>query len=189
VSSCPAPPQWSRPFPDRVVGALRLDATVFEEVERDEDAVGQAAGVVALASLAQALGGVEATSTAQLLAAIAGMIAAGYVGWITSTALIWLIGVKLMGGASTFPRLLRALGFAAAPKILFLLGVLPLGMLRSAIGFAVVVLTTVAFVVAVRQALDATTGRAIAVCVLGVAASFVLAAAFGALIGIGLGAG
>jgi hypothetical protein len=187
VQSCPVPPQWSRPFPDRLVGALRLDATVFEEVERDEEALGQAAGVIALASLAQALGGVDATSTTQLFAGILGMLLAGYFGWVTSTAIIWLIGVKMLGGASTFPRLLRALGFAAAPKILFLLGVLPLGVVRNVIGFGVVVLTTIAFVIAVRQALDATTGRAVLVCVLGVVASFVLAAAFGALVGIGVG--
>ncbi len=179
----PAPEPARRSFSERLVGALRLDAATFEEVERDEEALGQAAGVTALAAIAQALGAGDAPSVAALLTGIVGMVILGYMGWITSTAIIWLIGVKLMGAESTFPRLLRALGFAAAPKILFLVGVVPLGPLRNALGFAVLVLTLVALVIAVRQALDTTTGRAVLVCILGFLTSFVLAAGLGALVG------
>ena len=57
MQACPVQPQWRRPFPDRLVAVLRLDTTVFEEVEHDHEATTQAAAVIALASLAQGLSG------------------------------------------------------------------------------------------------------------------------------------
>ena len=44
-----------RRFAARFMGAVRLDATVFEEVEHDAGAPGQAAAVVAIAGLARAI--------------------------------------------------------------------------------------------------------------------------------------
>lgn len=189
MQSCPVPPQLNRPFPDRVMAALRLDGSVFEEVERDQDAIGQAAAVIALAGVAQGIGGLEATSTVSLLAGIVATTIASFLGWVVSTAVIWLIGVKIMSGNSDFPELLRTLGFASAPKVLLLLGVLPLGPARPLLGILVVILTTVAFVMAVRHALDVSTGRAVVVCLLGIAASVFLAALFGAFLGAGLSVG
>ena len=55
MQSCPLPPQLRRPFPDRLVAAIRLDPTVYEEVEHDEEAMGQAFWIVVLAALAQGL--------------------------------------------------------------------------------------------------------------------------------------
>ena len=115
------------------------------------------------------------------------MVLLGFLGWLMSTALIWLIGVKIMGGASDYVELLRTMGFASAPKVLLLLGVLPLGPLAYLLGAGVTVLTTIAAILAVRQALEVTTGRAIVVCVVALVASFAVAAAIGTLIGIGVG--
>jgi hypothetical protein len=100
---------------------------------------------------------------------------------------IWAIGVKLMGCSSDFGELMRTMGFATAPKILFLIGVLPLGSFAYLLGFGVLALTTVASILAVRHALDVTTGRAILVCVLGMVASFLLAVTVATLIGVALG--
>jgi len=185
MTSCPQPPQWKRPFADRLVAALRLDRTVFDEVEHDADAIGQAAAVVALGALAQGIGGVDAASTTELIAGIVAMVVVGFLGWLVSSGVIWLIGVQVMGGRSDYPELLRTLGFASAPRVLWLLGVLPLGPLHAALGFLVLILTTVAFVLAVRQALEVTTGRALLVCVLGMIAGFLLAVGVGTLIGLG----
>jgi len=81
-------------------------------------------------------------------------------------------------------ELLRTTGFAAAPGILRVFGILP------GVTIPVFVITAVwmlaAMVVAVRQALDyRSTGRAIAVCVLG----WALAIAFAVALGIFLGPG
>ena len=43
-------------FGDRVVGALKLDANTFEDIERDPAAMGQAVAIIALSALASNLG-------------------------------------------------------------------------------------------------------------------------------------
>lgn len=184
MQPAPAPPQWKRPFPDRLLAALRLDKTVFEEVEHDPGAVGQAAGVVFLGSLAQGLGGIQAQSIPALLGALVGLVIVGFLGWLVSTGVIWLIGVKLMGCTSDYAELLRTMGFASAPKILFLIGVLPIGRLGYGLGVLVMLLTLSAAVLAIRHALDVSTGRAVLVCVLAVITSVLLAAVFATLAGL-----
>lgn len=187
MQACPVQPQWRRPFPDRLIAAIRLDATVFDEVEHDPDAIGQAFWVIVLASLAQGLGGLQAPSIPALLGGLVGITLAGLLGWVVGTGVIWLIGVRMMGGTSDYAELLRTVGFASAPKVLFLIGVLPLGPASYLLGLLVLILTTVASVLAVRQALDVTTGRAIVVCVVAMVASFVIAAVLGTFIGMSMG--
>ena len=187
MQACPVQPQWKRPFPDRLIAAIRLDATVFDEVEHDRDAIGQAFWVVVLASIAQGLGAIQAPSIPALIGGLFGISLAGILGWVVGTGVIWLIGVRMMGGTSDYAELLRTVGFASAPKVLFLIGVLPLGAASYLLGLLVLILTTVASVLAVRQALDVTTGRAIVVCVVAMVASFVIAAVLGTFIGMSMG--
>ena len=151
-----------RSFADRLFGALKLDATVYEEVEHDPTALSQAALVVALGAFAQGAG---MASDGGQGAVVAGIVGA-FLGWFLGTAIVWIIGVKIMKHTSDYPELLRTLGFASAPSLLFALGVLPLGSLRGVVAVAVWLLTTIAYVIATRQALDVTTGRAVFICVL-----------------------
>ena len=148
-----------RSFGERLLGALRLDATVYEEVEHTPDALGQAAGVVALAALARGLG-----VSGEL--GLGGELLGAFLGWLIGTAVIWVVGVKILQHTSDFPELLRTLGFASAPQLLYVLGVLPLGPLTPLLLLGVMVLGIFAWVIAVRQALDVTTGRAIGICLL-----------------------
>ena len=53
-------------FGERVVGAMRLDANTFEEIERDPTAMGQAAGVIALSAVSIGLAYPEPVSSAAL---------------------------------------------------------------------------------------------------------------------------
>jgi hypothetical protein len=149
-------------FLDRLVRVCRLDAHVFEEVEHDPSAMGQAAAVIALAALAQAVASLPVLGVMGVLAGVIG----AFLGWFAGTAVIWLIGVRIMGHTSDYPELLRTLGFASVPQILLILGVLPLGPLHGVLRIVVALLLLVAYVVAVRQALDVTTLRAVVVCVL-----------------------
>jgi hypothetical protein len=173
----------SRSFLERLVAALKLDPTVFEEVEHDESALPQAAAVVALAALARALMGAGVEGAGGM---VSGLVA-GFVGWLVATALVWFVGVRMFKHTSDFGELLRTLGFASAPQIALVLAVLPLGPLRALLMLAVFAFAIAAFVIAVRQALDVTTGRALIVCVLAlilnVAVGFVLALVL-ALVGL-----
>jgi hypothetical protein len=49
----------STSFVDRIVGALRLDPNVYEEIEHDTDATGQAAIIVAVSAILSGIGSVQ----------------------------------------------------------------------------------------------------------------------------------
>jgi hypothetical protein len=176
----PPRPASGRSFGERLLGALKLDAAVYDEVEHDPAAMGQAAGVIALGALAEGLGALSVGGAGGLL----GGIVSAFLGWLLSAAIIWLIGVKVMDHTSDYPELLRTLGFASAPKLLLAIGILPIGPLRPLLFFAVGIVTLVAFVIAVRQALDVSTGRAVWVCVLAVGVSLVLAFLLGGILAL-----
>jgi hypothetical protein len=156
-----------RSFARRLLGALRLEASTYEEVEHDADALWQAAVVVALGGVAE---GVLLVQSGGWGAPVVSLIG-GFLGWFAASGVVWLVGVRLMGCSSDFAELLRALGFATAPRILLVAGLLPLGPALPILRLAVAALTVGAFVIASRQALDVSTGRAVVVCVLAVAVS------------------
>ena len=138
-------------FTERVVGALRLDAATYEEVERDVTATSQAAAIVALASVAGGIGG-------YWLVGVTGMIRGAVVallGWVFGAAALWFVGTKILPGKKTeadIGQLLRTVGFAGAPGLLRIAGVVPgLGRLSALVAG---VWTVAATVVAVRVALD-----------------------------------
>lgn len=163
-------------FGERMLGAAKLDAHVYEEVEADRTAMGQAMGVVVLASLALGIGSIrEMGVTGLVAAAIASLI-----GWFLWAGLTYLIGTKLLAEPQTssdMGELLRTIGFSASPGVLRVFGIVPV--VGWLISFVASVWMLVAMVVAVRQALDyRSTGRAVAVCFLG---WLVYLAAFAAL--------
>jgi hypothetical protein len=175
-----------RGFGERLLGALKLDASVYEEVEHDTSAFGQAATVVALASIAQGLGAYSQGGVGLTLLTLV----VGFAGWFIGAGLVWLIGVKMMGCTSDYPELLRTLGFASAPSLLAVIGLLPLGEFALVLSLVVGVLLIVAWVIAARQALDVPTARAVVVCIIAyLIPRLILAALAMILLGIGLAIG
>ncbi len=170
----PTPAAGDRSFVERLTGALMLDASVYEEVEHDTSAMGQAAGVVALGAVASGIGAMAGAG----VSGVFGGVLMAFVGWALGAAVVWLVGVQMMGHTSDFPELLRTLGFASAPRILAVLGIIPI--LGIVANLAVLALSLVAWVIAVRQALDVETGRAVLVCVL----AFMAQIAIGAILAV-----
>lgn len=165
--STPLPPGSAatpgrRSFVERLLGALRLDAATFDEIEHDPGALGQAAGVVVLAGIAAAIGAHGEGGGGGAIGAVLGSV----LGWVISVAFVWLVGVFFMEHTSDYPELLRTLGFASAPQLLLALRGLP--WLGAVIGLAAFLWGLAAWVVAVRQALDVSTGRAVWICALAV---------------------
>ena len=148
-------------FTDRMIGAAKLDVRVYEEVEGDTSATGQAMGVVLLASLANAVGlGVGGLD----LFVVLGI--ASLIGWAISAFTIYIVGAKLWPESQTradVGELMRTMGFAQAPGLLRVLGSLP--GVGSLVLFPTSIWLLVTMVVAVRQALDySSTPRAVGVC-------------------------
>lgn len=153
------------PYWNRIVQAIKLDSQIYEEVEADTGALGQALGVVVMASLASGI----ASLTRGVPASLIGDTLGALIGWFAWSYLILIIGTRWMAEPQTqsdYGELLRTIGFASAPGLLAIVGIIP-GLYT--ITFLVVrVWILVATVIAVRQALDfRSTGRAIIVCLIG----------------------
>lgn len=145
---------------ERMKRAALLDTHVYEEVEADRTATTQAATVVAIVAVAQGLG-----AAALGIGGIIGGAVAALLAWLVWAGITYLIGDKLLGGTATWGELLRTLGFAQSPGVLGILAFLPL--LGGLIRFAVAIWVLVAGIIAIRQALDFSTGKAILTGVLG----------------------
>jgi hypothetical protein len=175
-SEHPPPP---RRFLRRFAGALTLDATVYEEVEHAPDALLQAMAVVGIAALARGIGGAgEGAFLAGLLSGLAS--------WVLGTAVIWVIGVGMLRLTSDFAELLRTLGFAMAPCVLYAGAIFPIGELEPYFAFTVWGLGLVAWVIAVRQALDVSTLWTAVICLIAALPSLVLVAAISTLLEFGV---
>ena len=155
-------------FTERLLGAVTLNVHTYEEVEADTTAMGQAIGVVILSSLAAGIGNIWRGGPG-ILAGVVGAL----LGWLIWAGVTYLIGTRLLPEPRTradWGQLLRTTGFAAAPGIVRVFGIIPLlGRLALVIGNFWML---AAFVVAVKQALDyRSTGRAIGVCLIGFVAN------------------
>ena len=168
-------------FMDRMLGAAKLDAAVYEEVERDEEALGQALVVVILSSVAAGIGG----SNAGPIGLIGGALAT-LVGWGVWALVIHFVGTTMLAEPqteSTIGQVLRTTGFAMVPGVIRVAAFIPI--LGWLINLAATVWMIAAFVVAVRQALDfSSTGRAVLVVVIGWIVQMII---FGLLALIGMG--
>ena len=149
----------------RILRAAKLEVALYEEVEADRDALGQAALVVIFASLAAGLGGVNRGGAGGFLVITLASLASWYV-WAYLT---YLVGTRLLPEPQTSAdpgELLRTIGFASSPGLIRVLGVIP--GLTAIVNTVAVVWMLVAMVIAVRQALDyRSTWRAVGVCLIG----------------------
>ena len=152
-------------FRDRIIRAVKLDAQLYEEVEADTGAMGQAMGVVVLSSMAAGVGSVAIGGLGGILA---GAIAA-LTGWYVWAYLTYFIGTKFLPEPQTeadLGELLRTIGFSSSPGLIRVFGIIP--GLAGPLFLVASIWMLVAMVIAVRQALDyESTSRAVGVCVIG----------------------
>lgn len=152
-------------FGERVVGAMKADVNTFEEIERDQSAMGQAVTVIILAGVAALIGNIfRGGARMGIMALLLSVI--GFAVW---ALIVTIIGTKVMPEPQTkadFSETFRVVGFAAAPGLLNVLAIIPfLGVL---IAFVISLWSLVVMVIAVRAVLDySNTGRAIIVCLIG----------------------
>lgn len=152
-------------FADRMIRAAKLDVSLYEEVEADKSAMGQATGVVVLSSVAAGVGVIGQMGIGGI---VMGTIAA-LIGWYIWAFLTYMIGTKLLPEPQTrsdMGELLRTIGFSTSPGLIRILGIVQ--PLAGIVFFVASIWMLVAMVIAVRQALDYSgTGRAVGVCAIG----------------------
>jgi hypothetical protein len=166
-------------FGERIIGAAKLDPNTFEDIERDQTAIGQAIGVIVLAAISAGIGNVWYGGMIGILfSAFTSLL--GYAVW---AVIVWLVGTKLMPDPATkadLPETFRVIAFAAAPGLLGFVTIIPL--LGWLLLFVIWLWTIAAMVVAVKQVLDYTdTVKAVIVVVIGFVVNFAITMILGAM--------
>ena len=169
-----------RSIVDRMRGAAMLDVATYEEVEADRSATGQAFVVVVIVAICAGIGRIGDGSTGVIAGVIGAIIA-----WLVWSGVTMIVGTKLFGGTADWGELLRTIGFAQTPGILAILGIIPL------LGWIAVIAASIwqliAGVIAIRQALDFSTGKAVATAIISWIAVMIIMAVIFVPLGIGAG--
>ncbi len=150
---------------DRIIRAAKLDVTLYEEVEADKEAMGQATAVVVLSSVAAGIGSFHHGGAGGIIIGAVGAL----IGWYVWAYLTYIIGTKFLPEPQTqadVGQLLRTTGFSSSPGLIRILGLIP--GVTGLVFLVAQIWMLVAMVIAVKQALDYSgTLRALGVCVIG----------------------
>jgi len=153
-------------FKDRIIRAAKLDVNLYEEVEADKGAMGQAMGVVVLSSVAAGVGTIETGGVGGIFVATVTAL----IGWYVWAYITYFVGTKLLAEPQTRAdpgELLRTIGFSSSPGLIRVLAIIP-GLAAGLVFSVAAVWMLIAMVIAVRQALDyQSTLRAVGVCLIG----------------------
>ena len=163
---------------DRMIGAATLDEGTYEEIEADGGALSQAALVVFLGALAAGIGALRGGPLALILGIIFALI-----GWAVYAYVAYWVGTRWFKKPITqadWGELLRTLGYANSPRVLLVLGIIPV--LGGVLSLVVLVWTLITTVVAIRHALDFDTWSAIATALVSWFALFVVSFLFGVVL-------
>lgn len=141
----------------------------------------QSAIVVGVVAIAGAIGG----AGNGFGGIVAGLLAA-FIGWLIFAGLTYFFGTQLFGTpttSTTFEAVLRTLGYARVPGVLSVVGFIPvIGWIVAFIGSIWALVTAV---IAIRQSLNVSTGRAIITAIIAGIASALVIGIVGLIFGIG----
>jgi len=161
-----------RSIVSRMTRAAKLDINLYEEVEADTTANWQAFRAVIIVSLATGLGsGIAGLATQGGLWFLWGLLiglVTSIIGWLAWSFLAYILGTTIFKGPetqATWGELLRTIGFSNSPGVLRFFSFIPF--VGGIVAFGASIWFLIAGVIAVRQALDFSTGRAIATCIVG----------------------
>jgi hypothetical protein len=137
-------------FGKRILRALQLDISLYEEVEEDKSATVQSIFVIFLSSIAAGVGIPDVS-----ISAIAINTASALAGWFLWAYLTFLIGTKLMPEPqteATYGQLIRTTGFASSPGLIRVFGFIPF--IGPVFFLGAQIWMLLAMIIAVKRALD-----------------------------------
>ncbi len=133
---------------DRFIGVFKLDTKTFEEIEHNTNLTVTAGIIVVIVALITGLGaGISnAIFSRSFLGGFFSTLIGSVIGWFLWSAVTWFVGTRMFGGQADITEMLRVIGFAYIPMVLFIVPCI--GPIVGAIW------TLVAGFIAVRQGLD-----------------------------------
>ncbi len=182
---------------NNMIRAAKLDVDFFNAIEHDESKNTEALLVVIIAAVAMAINNGINGVLALLLGSFAGVkvmgplsvivnVAVGLisvvVGYYLWSYLTYFIGTRLFGGEAEPGEVLRTFGYAYSPQVLAILGFIPC--LGWIIALAGSIWSLVAGVIAIREAMDFDTTKALLTAGIAWLIVFILNLVVGATIGL-----
>ena len=142
----------------RMLGAARLNAETYEDVESDRGATKQALLVVIIVTIASFIGSVLSSGDdINIIRDLIIGLVLGIAGWAIWALVTWVVGATILKTKQTeadWGQLARGTGFAQTPRILNVFLFVPyVGGLIALVAF---IWSFACMVVAVRQCLDYT---------------------------------
>lgn len=177
---------------DRILRVIKLDKSVYAEVEVDQTATSQAAIVVAIVAVLSAIGSGIGTLFSSggegFIVAFLGAILSAFIGWLVWSAVTYFVGTALFHGEASIGEMLRVIGFAQAPLALNVLSFIPC--IGAIISLAAWLFSLYTGFLAIQEGLDLDTGKTIATVAIGWVVAFIVSLVIGMVFGIGMiGAG
>lgn len=170
----------------KMIRAARLDRTLYQEVETNENETTNALIVVLIVAVLSGLGAM--LFTANPVGQLVGGLLRVVLGWVVSSFLIYFVGTRVYHAATTPGEVLRTLGYAQSPGVLYLLSGIPV--LGALIALATAIWILVASYIGIKEALDLDTNKTLVTIVLAIAAWILIALVLGIVFGIaGAGVG
>ena len=172
---------------NRVIRAAMLDVNFYNEAEADTSLNQEALMVVILVSIAAGIGGflggiIGGSISAAILGLVLGVVI-GVVNYYIWAYVTYFVGTNLFGGTANPGELLRVLGYASGPRVLGILSFIPcVGALAALAGG---IWSLVAGVIAIREALDFDTGKAIITVIIGWVIIMIITFVIAAVLGVG----
>ena len=172
---------------DRMIKAATLNVDLYQQVEEDTSLNQEALLVVIIVSLASGIGSfiggiIGGGIGAALLWAVV-TVAIGIISYYIWAYVTLFVGTKFFDGQADLGQMLRTLGYAHTPRLLGLLSFIPcVGWLFSLAGL---VLSLIAAVIAIREALDFDTGKAVLTAIIGWVIVLVISIVVGMVLGVG----
>jgi hypothetical protein len=151
---------------ERAIRALRADPELYELVEHDQGYTGEAGIIVAVASVAAGFGSLFAGAG---FGGFIGAIVGGLIGWFIWAGITFFIGTRIFDGTADYGEMLRVTGFATVPRIF---SFVPL------VGWLFGLWSLWLAVVAIRQGMDFTTGKAVGTAIIGWLITAIIAGIF-----------
>lgn len=174
---------------NRMMRAAQLDVSLYEEVEADTSLTQEALTVVIIVSVASAigafLGGIIGMGIGPALLGLVIGLVLGIVNYYIWAYVTHFVGTNLFNGTADVGELLRTIGYASTPRILGILSFIPCA--GGVIALVGAIWSLVAGVIAVRQALDFDTGKAVVTVIIGWIIVLIITIIVGVVLGVGMG--
>ena len=170
---------------DRIMRAIRLDASVFREIAEDKNAMTEAAIIVVIVAILSSIGSAIG-SDSFFVTLIVTLLLAILVNWLFWAVLTYFVGVYVFQGKSDIPEMMRVLGYANAPNLLGLFAFIPC--VGWIIAIAGAILAFIAGFMAVREAMEFDTSKAILTVLISWVISFAISIGVGIVVGGGMAA-